>query len=131
MTKNYSNSSPRQSKYFETLALLVASGSSIKEAIEQAGCSEHRAYQLSASQEFKDRVYAIRSETTKQAVGKLTKAVGKAIDKLVELLDSETESTVLNASKAILANLGPLCELGELRARLDAVEKQRPLRATA
>jgi hypothetical protein len=110
----------------ESLALAIASGSTIKDAAALVGCSERSAYRHSATPKFRQRVNELRSEITCQAVGRLTQAASQAADTLVSLLDASQEPNVrLNASKAILANLGPMAELGELRARVDALEKAK------
>ena len=113
----------KQSKFLEPLAVAVAAGNSIKQASEIVGCSIQSAYNLSHTDQFRFRVGEIRCEITQQAIGKLTDAASLACDTLRELLDvSQKPSDRLGAAKAILANLGPLSELAELRARLDALE---------
>ena len=112
-----------QSKFFESLAMSVASGSTVRDAAKAASCSDSQAYRICSDDEFRSRVSAIRSELTAQAVGLLTQAATKAAATLVELLSEKYEPAVrLNASKAILLQLGPLTELGELRARIDKIE---------
>ncbi len=107
----------------EQLALAVASGLTIKSAAEQTGNSERNAYRLSASDEFRRRVNEIRSEVAAATVGTLTTAASMAAATLIELLDESQEPSIrLQASKAVLAAVGPISELGELRARLDAIE---------
>jgi len=95
-----------------------------------------------------ERVAAIRSEITSSTVGILTQAATKAAQTLLELLGRENDPRKvevsidtskaqtllellgrendppvrLNAAKAVLLQLGPLTELGELRARIDALE---------
>ena len=111
------------SKYFESLAMAVASGSTIRAASGSASCSESQAYRICATTEFRLRVAKIRSEITSQAVGIITEGATKASATLVELLSQANEPSVrLNAAKAILLQLGPLSELGELRARIDRIE---------
>ena len=113
----------KPSKFFEPLAVAVASGNSIKSACEIVGCSIQTGYNLSCTDEFKARVSAIRSEITSQAVGIITEGATAAAATLVELLGPANEPGIrLNAAKAILASLGPLSELGELRARIDRIE---------
>jgi hypothetical protein len=120
---------PMKSKYFETIAVLVAGGSSIKAASENVGCSLQTAYNLSATSEFRQRVSEIRTQMTTEAVGKLTSAATQAVDTLMELLTPEHEPTVrLNASKAILTHLGPITEAGEMRERINRIESQASLR---
>ena len=112
-----------ESKFFEALATSVAGGATIRAASGSAKCSESQAYRICSTVEFRSRVSEIRSEVTSQAVGKLTDAATKACDTFVQLLANDNEPSVrLNAAKAILANLGPMTELGELRARLDRIE---------
>ena len=118
-----------KSKYFETIAVLVAGGSSIKAASENVGCSLQTAYNLSATSEFRQRVSEIRTQLTTEAVGKLTSAATQAVDTLMELLTSEHEPTVrLNASKAILTHWGPITEAGELRQRISDIEARSHLK---
>lgn len=110
-------------KFLEPMALAVACGSTIKAAAEKCNCSERQAYRIAATPAFKQRVYDIRSEVAAATVGLLTDGATKAAATVVSLLDETNEPNVrLNASKVIFAALGPMAELGELRARLDALE---------
>ena len=112
-----------QSKFFEPLAAAVAAGNTIKGSAELCGCSESCAYNLSCTAEFRSRISSIRSDITSQAVGLITQAATKAAATLVELLDPKYEPSVrMNAAKAILLQLGPLSEFGELRQRIDRIE---------
>ncbi len=47
---------PKSSRFFDPLAIAVASGSTIKAAAEAAGCSTPVAYSISRSPEFKNAV---------------------------------------------------------------------------
>jgi hypothetical protein len=117
---------PKPSKYQELLAVEVASGSSIKAAADKIGCKVQTAYNISCSTEFRSRVSSIRSEITAQSVGLITSAATQAAATLTSLLSETCEPSIrLNAAKTILSALGPLSEIGELRARLDALESQR------
>lgn len=113
-------------QFFESLALSVAQGLTVKAATEIAGCSESHGYRLSRTPTFKQRVSELRSDITSAALGRLTNAATTAVDTLVELMGQDNEPPVrMNAAKAILTNLGPLSELSELRARLEAIETER------
>lgn len=115
----------KRSKFLDSLAVQVAGGQSIKDGSSIVGCSIQHAYNLSVTAEFRKRVADIRSEVTAQSVGLLTTAANRAAGTLLELLDSSQQPAIrLNAAKAILASLAPVSELGELRHRLDAIEKQ-------
>ena len=108
---------------FESMALALASGSSIKAASQSVGVSVRQGYRIASTDKMRSRVNEIRSEITREAVGQLTLGATKAAATLVSLLDEAHEpSTRLNASKAILNALAPLSELAELRSRLDALE---------
>lgn len=108
---------------FESMALSVATGASVKAAAQSAGCSARQGYRYSSQPEFRVRVAELRSEITSGAVGVLTAGASQAASVLVELLDVSQEPSIrLQACKAILASLAPISELGELRARLDAIE---------
>ena len=116
----------KKSKYLQILAASVASGLSVKDASEIAGCSESTAYSLSCLDEFRDEVRRLKTEAVEQAVSVLTSNATKASNALVKLLDSADEKIVLAASSKLLDRVGPLQELHELRARIDAIEKQGP-----
>lgn len=108
---------------FESLALALASGSSIKAASQTVGVSVRQGYRIASTDKMRSRVNEIRSEITREAVGQLTLGATKAAATLVALLDEAHEpSTRLNASKAILNALAPISELAELRSRLDQLE---------
>lgn len=113
----------KKGKFPELLAVHVAAGFSIKDSAGAVGCSLTHAYHISADPSFSIRVSAIRSECVSGAVGRLSNAASQACDTLVELLGPANEPAVrLNAAKAILLQLGPLSELGELRLRIDRIE---------
>ena len=113
-----------KSKYLQVLAASVASGQSVREASKTAGCTESTAYSLSCSNEFKGEVSRLKTEAVERAVARLTDSATKAADTLVRLLDSQDEKVALAASTKLLSMLHPLQELGELRARIDAIESQ-------
>ncbi len=115
----------KKSSFSELLAIQVAGGQSIKLAAGAAGCSVSQAYHLSSDPTFSQRVAEIRTQSTSQAVGKLSNAASLAVDTLVKLLDSEEPKDRLNAAKAILASLVPMSEFGELRSRIDDLEKRQ------
>jgi hypothetical protein len=111
---------------FESLALLLASGSSIKNAAVQLGIGSRTAYRIASSDKMKTRVASIRTEIASSTVGELTLGASEAASTLRELLgESNAPAVRLNACKAILASLSAISELGELRARIDALESKQ------
>ena len=110
---------------FEALALLLASGTSVKAASQQLGIGARTAYRIASSDKMKTRVASIRSEVASSTVGTLTLAASEAASTLRELLDPSNPPMVrLNSAKSILAALQPISELGELRKRIDALESK-------
>lgn len=119
----------KNSRFLPILAASVAAGSSIRSAAQAAGCSESNAYTLSRTAEFRDQVAAIRNEAIGAAVGVLSQAASQAAQTLVDLLSDEHEAKDrLTAARLILANLGPIQEIGELRERITKIESQASLR---
>ena len=111
---------------FESLALLLASGTSIKSAAVQLGIGARTAYRIASSDKMKTRVASIRTEVASSTVGTLTLAASEAASTLRELLDASNPPAVrLNSAKSILASLASISELGELRARIDALESKQ------
>ncbi len=111
---------------FENLALLLASGTSIKAAAVQLGIGSRTAYRIASSDKMKNRVASIRTEVASGTVGVLTLAASEAASALRELLDSSNPPAVrLNSAKAVLASLSSISELGELRARIDRLEAKQ------
>lgn len=106
----------------ELLAVAVASGQAIKEAAPACGLSVSRAYHITSTVEFRSRVAEIRQSVLDEAVGRLNAAAIRAVDALVAVLDSGEDKDRITAAKTVLSLLGPISELGELRARLDRLE---------
>lgn len=116
----------KKSKYLQVLAASVASGSTVRNAASVAGCTESTAYSISCSDEFRSEVSRLKTEAVECAVGILTSNATAASNALVRLLASDDEKIVLAAASKLLDRLGPLQELSELRARIDAIENNRP-----
>ena len=119
----------KNSRFLPILAASVAAGKSIRDAAQAAGCSESNAYTISRTPEFKTQVATIRDEATAAAVGVLSQAASQAALTLVSLLGEQNDpKDRLAAARLILANLGPISEIGELRERISKIEGQAALR---
>ena len=116
---------------FELLAVAVASGQSIKDAASAMGLSKPRAYHVSSSEAFRSRVSEIRQAALDQAVGRLNEAATKAVAALVAVLDTGAPRDRIVAAKSILSLLPGLSELGEIRARLDRLERGQNARVAS
>ena len=106
------------------MAILVAGGSSIKDAAAEVGASERQGYRLSSSSEFRRRVSELRLTINDQAVGKLSNRAVRAVDTLSDLLDHDEAAVRLNAAKTILTMMPRISEHVELRHRLDLLENR-------
>jgi len=113
-----------ESKFYEILAVGVASGSTIANAAIQAGCSVSHAYRLAQRPQFRQRVGELRSEASDRAVGLLAEAAVEAVSVLRQSLQSERPADRIAAAKSILSSVGPMSELHELRERLTKLEQQ-------
>ncbi len=105
---------------WQGIALLVASGKTIKEASEELSIPERTAYRYSSLPAFRQTVGQLRSAALDASVGEITTATSLAVRKLVELL--EDPQHCLQAAKALLTNATPLSDLGELRQRITELE---------
>ena len=106
---------------WQPLAVLVASGMTVKDAAEQLNIASRTAYRHSTLPEFRQAVGQLRSAALDATVGKITEATSQAVDRLVELLNDPQFG--LQAAKAILSHVAPLSEHGELRQRVDRLER--------
>ncbi len=114
-------------KHGEALAVALAAGSTVVAAAAKVGISNSHAYRLSKSSAVQARVSEIRAASTSAAVGMLCDASRQAVAVLVAIM-ANTESKDgdrIRAASVVLATVGPMSELGELRQRLDAIEAQR------
>ena len=93
----------------------------IKDAANQLDIPERTAYRYSTLPEFRQCVGQVRSAALDACVGAITAASTAAVAKLVELLDDP--QFCLQAAKTLLTNVSPLSDLGELRQRIDALER--------
>ena len=109
---------PRNSKFFDSLAIASASGSTIIAASETVGCSHSIAYSISRTDAFKSKVLEIRAEALQSAIGILTEATTAAARTLVELLSDDDPKIRLAAAGKLFGSIGPLTETHELRREI-------------
>ncbi len=119
---------PKSSRFFDPLAIAVASGSTIKAAAEAAGCSTPVAYSISRSPEFKNAVSEIRTQAIQSAVGVLSAGATAAAACLVDLLSDDDPKVKLAAAVKLLEKLTPLTELHELRVDVQLLKEQAATR---
>lgn len=113
-----------KSKFFESLASMVASGESISSAAESIGAANSTAYRIAKTPEFKNRVNAIRTEFVSDAIGKLSAAASRVVVSMIALLGCDDHGIRLRAAVGILDRFSKLSESLDLRVRVEALEEQ-------
>jgi hypothetical protein len=89
----------------DRLALELAAGKTVADAAAAAYVSERTAYRRLDDAEFRGRLTALRGEMIDRATGRLSDAATKAVDRLVALLDAESETVRLGAARSILEHV--------------------------
>lgn len=114
----------RKSKFWDLLTIAVAGGDTVRAAAANVGCAPSTAYRICSGDDFKRRVGELRTECTDSAVGRLSRLATTAVGVLESIMQDANQPAAarVTAAKTSLQMLGPLSELLELRARLDALE---------
>lgn len=106
----------------DALLLALATGATINEAAERAGCSARTVSRRLADRQFARQVSTLRGQLFAVAVGRLCNNAALAADKLVALLDCGQAHIEFAAARAVLELGTKLREAGELEERLAALE---------
>jgi len=115
------------------LALWVAAGGNIREWCKKQGVARTTGYKWNATDEFRRMVDDYRQRAVDQAIGKMSESLGKAVEKIIDLIgQGQTDVVKLAAAKALVDRLIDLQNHAELRAdprrldeRLEAQERRR------
>jgi hypothetical protein len=113
-----------KSRYFSALAEKVASGQTIRSAAAEIGCSESRAYRLSVRPEFRSTVSQLRTASMDAALGRLSQAASRAVERLEWVLECDDVGSVVRAASVILDRFSKLSESVDLRKRIELIEEQ-------
>ena len=113
-----------KSRLFEPLAQRIAAGDSLRDACRAAGCSESHGGRISRLPEFSQRVSQLRTAAADSVAGLLTASAKAAVEVLVAIANDTAARPAdrIAAAGKILASLGPMLELLEIRQRLDRLE---------
>lgn len=111
---------------FGLLAAAVAGGRSIKDASTELSVPRSTSYRWSASPTFRTKVAELRAEMLSQAVGRISSAAVQAIEVLTELMNDREQKAGdrIAACKSLLSSLTSLSQVGELRERLEKIERE-------
>ena len=111
-------------------ALLLASGASVAHAATAAGVDRRTIARWQRHESFRRRVAEARAEMFARSVGLLAAAQGKAVARLIALIDSKNDIVALSASKTVVEmghRLHGESALAELKERLDRVEANQTI----
>jgi hypothetical protein len=106
------------------LVLALAAGRTARAAARDAGLGERTVTRRLADSDFRRRVFELRAEMVRRALGKLAEGMAEAADTLRRLLRAESESVRLGAARSILELGDRLWEGVEVAERLRAVEER-------
>ena len=110
----------------EPLLLALARGLSVRDSASEAGLSEATAFRRLRDATFVAELNRLRGELWSATLGKLTAASGKAVDRIVLLVDEgESDSVRLSACKSILELGTKLRDSIEFAQRLELLENPR------
>jgi hypothetical protein len=99
------------------LALWVAGGGKVPAWCRAHGVARQTAYKWYATDEFRRMVEEYRSRAVDRAIGQMARGLGKAVGKMVELIDrAQTDAVKLAAAKALIDKLIEVQEHANLKA---------------
>ena len=104
------------------IPLLVASRT-IVEGCKKAGITEKTYYEWVKTSVFQDALHKAQSNIIDDALGKLRGNINKAIDALVELLDTDNDSLKRLVANDIIAHTLKMRELEDIEGRLETIER--------
>lgn len=101
----------------------IISGSNMAEVCKNVNISNSTLYEWMKIPEFKGELDRQRKDLIDYSLGKLKSTIGKAVDKLEELLESENEYVARGAACDILEYAIRIRELEDVANRLEKVER--------
>ncbi|QVL34215.1 transposase family protein [Telmatocola sphagniphila] len=109
----------------DLLALKLGTGSTIKAAAEAAGVSEKTVYRRLKRIHFKQQILGVRHRLLSESTGLLAAQLNKAVLKLSDLVDSQTETVALAACRALFDASTKMTEMIDFAIRLEILEFQQ------
>jgi hypothetical protein len=107
----------------ERVALLLASGRTIKEAAAECRVGERTVHTWLGDPDFRGMVSDLQGRLLIEAVGRLSEASGRAVETLVALLQDASSQIRLRAAVAVLDQTMKARERIELEERLARLEQ--------
>ena len=112
----------KKSRYFQPLAERVASGQTVRSSAQEIGVAESTAYRITSLPEFKSTVSELRTASMDSALGRLSQAASRAVERLECVLECDDVGAVVRAASVILDRFSRLNESVDLRRRIEALE---------
>jgi hypothetical protein len=107
------------------LALWVAAGGKVSAWCKANGFARTTGYKWYAQPEFRRMVEEYRRRAVDRAIGKMARSLGKAVAKIVELIEqAQTDAVKLAAAKALVEKLIDVQDHAELQADLRRLEER-------
>jgi hypothetical protein len=111
----------------------VAGGGRVNKWYAENGVSRTAAYRWYRSDAFKRMVEEYRRRAVDRAIGRMAKSLGKAVEKIIHLIEQgQTDAVKLSAAKALVDKLIVVqnhaeltADLRRLNQRLEDQEKRR------
>ena len=95
----------------------------IRKGCRDAGITPTTYHEWIKDPEFADAITEARNALVIEGMNKLKSGVGRAVDRLLELVDAESEEVRRKACTTILEMAMKWKELGEVEERLDSIER--------
>ncbi len=108
----------------ERVALLLASGRTIKGAAKASEVGERTAHEWLEKPEYVAYIAELRGKILSRTLGIMVKATTKAARKLATLLDDDNPAIQLRAAMALLDGTTRLRDHTEIEARMLEIERQ-------
>ncbi len=108
----------------DLLAVELARGSNVRDAAKACDVSESTVHRRLRDPGFKRQVSELRGRMVDEAAGRLSEATIQAVDRLVTLLKSGSDSIALSAARAIVENMVNLRKTTELEERILTLEEK-------
>jgi hypothetical protein len=115
----------QRKRHYLELAEVVANGDPINQWAKSRGVRERTAYNWANSRKVTSQVDAIRRRFIDEAVGKMTRQLGWATDRIRDLGDNaSSESVQLSAAKSYFTNVVTMSKFSVLEHRLADLEEE-------
>jgi hypothetical protein len=105
------------------LALVLATGQTVRDAAVAAGVGERTAPRRWADPAFRRRVADLRGDMVQRSLGRLSDGMAEAADVLRQLLKAEADTVKLGAARSLMELGAKLREVVELTSKVDELER--------